>query len=233
YRTALAAQAMVANMILASLGYQDCQVLIVDELYFSGGLSRSPRGLAVRVAATFNLSNDKRGTLDAVFAHLLEHAPTPKTIIPLALGAPYGEIKVNADKCTMCLACVGACPEGALADNPEQPQLRFIESKCVQCGLCEKTCPESAITLTPRLNLLPEAKKPRVLNQAEIMACTRCGKALGTKQLVESMISRLTGHSMFADPKALGRLRMCPDCRVIDLYSEEKPVDIRDLGSRK
>lgn len=232
YRSALAAQAMVANTILAALGYQDCQVLIVDETYFAGGLWQSPRGLAVRDAATFNLSNDKRGTLDAVFAHLLEHAPTPKTIIPLALGAPYGEIKVNADKCTMCLACVGACPEGALADNPEQPQLRFIESKCVQCGLCEKTCPESAITLAPRLNLLPDAKRPRVLNQAEIMACTRCGKALGTKQLVESMISRLTGHSMFADPKALGRLRMCADCRVIDLYSEEKPVDIRDLGTR-
>ncbi len=232
YRAALGAQALVANTILAALGYQDCQVLIVDETYFAGALSQAPRGLAVREAASFNLSNDKRGTLDAVFEHLLAHAPTPKTVIALAPGAPYGEIKVNADKCTMCLACVGACPEGALADNPEQPQLRFIESKCVQCGLCEKTCPESAITLSPRLNLLPEAKKPRVLNQAEIMACTRCGKALGTKQLVESMISRLTGHSMFADPKALGRLRMCADCRVIDLYSEEMPVDIRDLGTR-
>jgi ferredoxin len=189
----------------------------------------SPRGLAVREAATFNLTNDKRGTLDAVFEHLLKHAPTPKTVIALSNGAPYGEIKVNADKCTMCLACVGACPEGALADNPEKPQLRFIESKCVQCGLCEKTCPESAITLLPQLNLAPEAKKPRVLNEAEIAGCTRCGKPLGTKQMIETMLSKLSGHSMFADPKALQRLRMCADCRVVDLYSEEKPADIRDV----
>jgi ferredoxin len=222
YASALKAQADVANTVLAALGYQDSRVNVVDRI------ERLLRpGLAVREAATFNLTNDKRGTLDAVFEHLLKHAPTPRQVIALATGAPYGAIKVNADKCTMCLACVGACPEGALADNPEKPQLRFIESKCVQCGLCEKTCPESAIALSPQLNLTPEAKKPRVLNEAEILGCTRCGKPLGTRQIVESMIGKLTSHSMFADPKALARLRMCADCRVIDLYSEEKPLDIR------
>ena len=49
----------------------------------------------------------------------------------------------------MCLACVGSCPEGAILDNVERPQLRFIESKCVQCGICVKTCPETAISLVP------------------------------------------------------------------------------------
>lgn len=228
YRAALAAQAGIANTVLAALGYQDCVVRIVDETQVAAASWQSSRGLAVREAATFNLTNEKRGTLDAVFEHLLKHAPTPKKVIALAVGSPYGEIKVNADKCTMCLACVGACPEGALADNPEKPQLRFIESKCVQCGLCEKTCPEAAISLIPQLNLAPEAKKPRVLNEAEIAGCTRCGKPLGTKQMIETMLGKLSGHSMFADPKALARLRMCADCRVVDLYSEEKPADIRD-----
>jgi ferredoxin len=255
YSTALRAQADVANTILAALGYQDTRVTIYfptlggqgfregelvlraltdgTQLPSSPGrrgsvLWDSPRGLAIRTPATFNLTNEKRGTLDAVFSHLLEHAPTPKTVIALSNGALYGEIKVNADKCTMCLACVGACPEGALADNPEKPELRFIEPKCVQCGLCEKTCPESAITLTPQLNLAAEAKKPRVLNVAEIVGCTKCGKPLGTKKIIESMLGKLAGHSMFTDPKALGRLKMCADCRVIDLYSEEKPADIRD-----
>lgn len=230
YITALSAQASIANTVLAALGYQDCAVRMVDEHTLEGGLWQSPRGLSVREAASFNLTNDKRGTLDAVFEHLLKHAPTPKKVISLAVGAPFGEIKVNADKCTMCLACVGSCPEGALADNPEKPQLRFIESKCVQCGLCERTCPEAAISLLPQLNLMPEAKKPRVLNEAEIAGCTRCGKPLGTKQMIETMLGKLAGHSMFADPKALSRLRMCADCRVVDLYSEDKPVDIRDLA---
>jgi ferredoxin len=229
YSDALKAQADVTNTILAALGYQDTKVAIVF-FPIGGGkvLWDAPRGLAVRTPATFNLSNEKRGTLDAVFTHLLEHAPTPKTVIALSTGAPYGEIKVNADKCTMCLACVGACPEGALADNPEKPELRFIETKCVQCGLCEKTCPEAAITLVPQLTLTPEAKKPRVLNVAEIAGCTKCGKPLGTKKIIESMLGKLAGHSMFTDPKALHRLTMCADCRVVDLYSEEKPADIRD-----
>ena len=192
-------------------------------------LWNSPRGLAVRVPATFNLSNDKRGTLDAVFAHLLDHAPTPKAVIALATGSPFGEIVVNADKCTMCLACVGSCPEGALADNPEAPQLRFIESKCVQCGLCEKTCPEQAITLLPRLNLMAEAKKPRVLNTAEILGCSRCGKPLGARKMIENMFNKLSMHSMFPDDASRARIKMCADCRVVDLYTDENPIDIRNL----
>ena len=189
-----------------------------------------PLGLAVRVPATFNLSNDKRGTLGAVFAHLLEHAPTPTPVIALTKGSPFGEVAVNADKCTMCLACVGSCPEGALADNPEAPQLRFIESKCVQCGLCEKTCPEQAITLVPRLNLTAEAKQPRVLNVAEILGCSRCGKPLGAKKMIENMFSKLSTHSMFPDDASRARIKMCADCRVVDLYTDENPLDIRNMA---
>ena len=208
YSTALKAQADIANMILSALGYQDANVRVVTQQSLAATLWTSPRGLAVRVPATFNLSNDKRGTLDAVFAHLLEHAPTPTPVIALTKGSPFGEIAVNADKCTMCLACVGSCPEGALADNPEAPQLRFIESKCVQCGICEKTCPEQAITLVPRLNLTAEAKKPRVLNIAEILGCSRCGKPLGAKKMIENMFSKLSTHSMFPDDASRARIKM-------------------------
>ena len=259
YVTALKAQADIANMILAALGYQDAVVRIVSSAPAGAPLGaktvsqsssgsrpgpllqvepnplaralwNTPRGLAVRVPATFNLSNDKRGTLDAVFAHLLEHAPIPTPVIALSIGSPFGEIIVNADKCTMCLACVGSCPEGALADNPEAPQLRFIESKCVQCGLCEKTCPEQAITLLPRLNLMAEAKKPRVLNTAEILGCSRCGKPLGAKKMIENMFSKLSTHSMFPDDASRARIKMCADCRVVDLYTDENPLDIRNIS---
>ena len=129
----------------------------------------------------------------------------------------------------MCLACVGACPESALLDHAETPQLRFIESNCVQCGLCAKTCPEQAITLVPRLDLTPEARAPRVLNEAAIFACTRCGKPMGTEKLVLAMVERLRGHSMFAGADSLARLKMCADCRVVDLMTNERCADIRSL----
>lgn len=231
YRIALAAQADVANRILSALGYQDCGVRLLDERELAFPTWAARRGLGVRVPAAFNLGNDKRGTLDAVFAHLLEHAPTPSTRIPLDTGAPFGAITVDADRCTTCLACVGSCPEGALADNADKLELRFVENKCVQCGLCAKTCPERAITLVAQLNLAAEARKPRVLNAAEVLGCSRCHKPLGPKKLIASMADRLATHSMFADPLAKARILMCADCRVIDLYSEDKPLDIRDMRS--
>ncbi len=230
YSAALKAQADIANTILSALGYQDAIVRVVNQQSLATALWNAPPGLAVRIPATFNLSNDKRGTLDAAFAHLLEHAPTPIPVIALSAGSPFGEIVVNADKCTTCLACVGSCPEGALADNPEAPQLRFIESKCVQCGICEKTCPEQAITLVPRLNLTAEAKKPRVLNVAEILGCSRCGKPLGAKKMIENMFNKLATHSMFPDDASRARIKMCADCRVVDLYTDENPLDIRNIA---
>src|SRR4029453_7395324 len=72
-------------------------------------------------------------------------------------GSPFGRVVVDAERCTLCLACVGACPASALQDNLERPQLRFIEKNCVLCGLCERTCPEDAITLESRL-LLTQAR---------------------------------------------------------------------------
>lgn len=184
------------------------------------------QALAVRSPAPFNLVNDKRTAMAMAIEHLLEHAPIRRTEIPLAIGAPFGTLLVNTDTCTLCMACVGACPENALADNPELPQLRFIETKCVQCGICENTCPEHAITLQPRLLLTKEAKQLRVLNEAAVFNCITCGKPLGTQKMVEGMIAKLTGHSMFAGPAMLNRLRMCADCRVVDLIKNEKSTDV-------
>ena len=127
------------------------------------------------------------------------------------------------------MACVGACPESALLDAKELPQLKFIERNCVQCGLCEKTCPEQAITLTPRLLLSAQATSAVVLNEAEVFACVKCGKPFGTKQMIERMVTRLGAHSMFAEPGALERLKMCSDCRVIDLMQNARHGSISEL----
>jgi hypothetical protein len=62
-----------------------------------------------------------------------------------------------------------------------------------------------------------------------IVGCARCGKPLGTEKMIGAMLARLAGHSMFSAPGALDRLRMCADCRVVDLIHTEKSVDIRNL----
>ena len=165
--------------------------------------------------------------------HLVEHARTPAASLPAAIalpaaGSPLGTIEVNKDRCTLCLSCVSACPASALQDNPQLPQLRFIEKNCVQCGLCATTCPEDAITLLPRLLLSPERARLRVLNEAQPWACIRCSKPFGTVKAIEAMLGKLAGHAMFQG-EALERLKMCSDCRVIDLYSSSSETKVTDL----
>jgi ferredoxin len=94
---------------------------------------------------------------------------------------------------------------------------------------CEKTCPENAITLKPRLLLTPAVREARVLNEAQPFNCVTCGKPFGTKQMVDAMLGRLTGHPMFADAAALRRLQMCSDCRVVDMMSNKNEVSVLRL----
>ena len=46
--------------------------------------------------------------------------------------------------------------------------------------------------------------------------------------MIDAMLARLAGHSMWSAPGALDRLKMCADCRVIDLINNEISVDIRE-----
>ena len=228
YAEALARQMGFADAIAQALGYQGTHMRLVraaDIAALEAAIWAQPPALAVRAPAVFHWTADKRATLALAVEHLLAHAPAPRSLIELAAGAPFGRIVVNRDTCTMCLACVGACPVGAILDNPQadRPQLRFVEAKCVQCGLCAKTCPEDAIALEPRLALDAEARQPRLLNEAEMFECLRCGKPLGTRKMIDNMLGKLAGHSMFAAPGALDRLKMCADCRVIDMMEKELP----------
>ncbi|MDQ2961791.1 MAG: 4Fe-4S binding protein [Pseudomonadota bacterium] len=229
YADAIARQMGFYDAIAQALGYQGTHAHLIrtgDVTALEAAVWALRPALAVRAPATFHWTADKRATIALAVEHLLMHAPTPQSTIALAAGAPFGTIVVNRDTCTMCLACVGACPEGAILDHPpaERPELRFIETKCVQCGICAATCPEDAITLEPRLLLTAAAREPRLLNEAAIFNCIRCSKPLGTEKMIGNMLAKLAGHSMFAAPGALDRLKMCADCRVIDMMQKELPT---------
>jgi ferredoxin len=227
YLAALRKQMAFAEAILQGLGFPGAHFAVLDSEDLENQLwSLQPAG-GVKKAATFNLSPEKRTSLDLAFDHLARDSQSKAQEIPLPAGAPFGMITVNRETCTLCKACVGACPEGALLDSPEAPVLKFIERNCVQCGLCEKTCPESAIALVPRLSLEEKAKQAATLHEAEPFNCVRCGNAFGTRRMVENMTSKLGAHSMFAGG-ALRRLQMCGDCRVIDMASSTNEPSILD-----
>lgn len=214
-------QARLGEIVLDGLGYRGEHLRILD--------AENPRWLdelAAWPAATsvppaeFRLLADKRTTLEFVIDHLAKQAPALVEAIELPAGAPFGMITVS-DACTLCMACTSACPASALKAAADAPRLSFLERNCVQCGLCANTCPEQAITLTPRL-LLKDRRHECLLKEAEVFCCTVCGKPMGAAPAIMSMLSKLSGHSMFATPEAKARLTMCGDCRVIDLINNEK-----------
>ena len=135
-------------------------------------------------------------------------------ILPLPAGAPYGAVLVDRDACTLCLSCVSLCPSGALLDNPDRPELRFVEDACLQCGLCANICPEDAIALEPRMDLSTAALAPRILNEEEPALCVECGKPFGVASTIERIAGMLADrHPMFGGERAR-MIRMCDACRV-------------------
>ena len=239
YAQALGEQMAVAQALLEGLGYSGVHFELLQASHpqaLDAELQRiAGRGVAVPqgpgVAARHAVQAEKRSTLELTLDHLMAHAPAlqstarPEAIALPAAGSPLGTLRVDTERCTLCMSCVSACPASALQDNPQQPELKFIEKNCVQCGLCAKTCPEQAITLQARLLLTPERGQARRLHHSPPYACVRCGKPFGTLKAIEAMLGRLSGHSMFQGA-ALERLKMCGDCRVVDIFTAENEVRI-------
>ena len=177
--------------------------------------------------AAFAPTGTPRGMTRLAMRGLAKANKAASEIISLPQGAPYGQVMVDTDNCTICLSCVGACPAGALQDNPDAPQLLFREDACLQCGICASTCPEKVITLVPRFNLSDASMTNQLIVEDEPFPCTSCGKFFGTKRSIEAIVTKLEGHSMFADQKKLDMLKQCEDCRVKSLFGgEEKMADV-------
>jgi ferredoxin len=214
----LAGQVGLAEALTSGLGLGNGRVSVITDIdpeTVEWQLWNLPPQRAVAPAAYLPMGG-KRAVTRLALGHLHKAAPEPVDEIALPQGAPFGAVVVDAAGCTLCLACVGACPTGAMQDNPDKPQLRFQEDACIQCGLCRNTCPEKVITLKPRLNFREEAVRALVLKEEEPFECIRCGKPFGTRSTIERIVATLAArHSMFPDSAAIDRIKMCEDCRVI------------------
>jgi ferredoxin len=210
----------LAEPILAGLGFGvgRAGTIETDDPFALGAALRAlaPDEPTGRPAA-FLPVGAKREMLRLALRELHRAAPDPVDVIALPAGAPFGAVELKVEGCTLCLACVSACPTGALLDNPERPMLRFAEDACVQCGLCQATCPEKVISLKPQLDFRAATAHAHVLKEEEPFCCIRCGKPFGVKSTIERVTAKLESrHWMFKDSaKRLDVIKMCEDCRVI------------------
>ena len=178
---------------------------------------------AVIEPAVHDVPADKRNAIYLALGHLAAQLRPAADRVELPVPAPFGEIEIDAGKCTLCLACIGACPGRALQDgsNREVPEVFFIEANCLQCGACVQTCPEDAIELSPRLLFDHDSRvRARSLNQDKPFACIACGKPFAPTSVIRKMQEKLRDHHMFSSERALDRLKMCEDCRVADIVQD-------------
>lgn len=215
----------LAEPILSGLGFGTGRVVAI-ETDDPDVLSESLRAIepreGVEAAATFLPVGGKRDVQRLALRQLQRAAPAPVDVIALPVGAPFGAVEVNAEGCTLCLACVSACPTGAMLADPDRPMLKFTEDACVQCGLCAATCPEKVISLKPQLDFRAATASARVMKEEEPFACISCGKPFGVRSTIERVTAKLEGkHWMFkGQARRLEVLKMCEDCRVIAMTEE-------------
>ncbi len=219
----LSAQEGFVRPILGALGLQqDCLLRVPAD---ASGLAVLESGLPVSPLsrpATFAAPDEKRTVIRLAIDHLFAQASPQRKQVKLPAGAPFGDLRVDRDACTLCMGCVDICPVNALRDGAGLPQLNFAEASCVQCGLCEKACPEDAIQRAPRYLFDSEARnKPRTLNEEQPFCCITCGKPFATRSMLDVMQKKLEGHWMFQTDESRRRLQMCENCRVKDMFSGE------------
>ena len=224
--TGLGKTLALAEPILVALGFGAGRAAMIetDDPDALGAALRAiaPTPPAPR-PASFSAAGGKREVLRLTLRELHRAAPAPIDVVALPAGAPFGAVEIDTAGCTLCLACVSACPTGALGDDPDRPTLRFSEDACVQCGLCKATCPEKVISLRPQIDFRAATASARVLKQEEPFACTRCGKPFGVLSTIERITAKLKyQHWMFGGAsKRLDLLRMCEDYRVIAITEQE------------
>lgn len=224
-------QLEVADRLITGLGYAGERLgrLTVDELGDAGSIDSLVEHQA---PATFAALEEKRTLTGLALDHLASQGHAVADTVALPQGAPFGEIQVNPDLCTLCMACVSQCPANALAAGDASPQLRFIEANCVQCGLCSRSCPEQAISLLPRFLLDANRRRQmRTLHEDTPFCCIRCNKPFATRSVISKITDRMKDHPMFTGD-ALERLKMCEDCRVKEMYLDQSgsTVDLQPGG---
>ncbi len=127
----------------------------------------------------------------------------------------YAKVKVDQDKCTLCLACVGACNVDALIADPKTYELKLNASLCTACGYCEPSCPEKDCLTLERdiIELKPSWFKETTLAKDTLFACVECGVEFATTKSVEKIAAMMGPIFAAFSPVKQRTLYCCENCK--------------------
>jgi ferredoxin len=136
----------------------------------------------------------------------------------VAIAAPdFALLDCDAERCTVCCACLNECRTGALSADSAGYQILHEAALCVACGICVAVCPEEALTLAPGLVLDPSFFENTPLAQDEPVFCRECGAPFGTRKSYEQVLRRLRATGRFAAQEEF--LAYCETCRAQKVFT--------------
>ncbi len=193
---------------------------------------KCPRGRAAEeylslVAETESLLAGRAETTPAWSERL------PALVSPLAGGRdewvqlsrlPLFRVDVDREKCTLCGACVNACPAHALALVRDGGyKLKFTHAECIGCGACVGACPEKAVSIARAANpLLLSTRQSLEVASSPEAHCRRCGAPIGPEAKIERLAGRLSKAGV--PPGQLERIWLCDKCKQEALADEIKEL---------
>lgn len=151
-------------------------------------------------------------TLVALLKELAPLAPAaPAPLVGAAV--PFGVVRVQADRCTLCGACPERCPTGALElrEDGDTSQLLFDHTRCTACEACVRVCPESAIEMARRLDF-SQLRRLAILAEDCMARCQRCGATIAPQSMLSKVRRSLNGTKVSSSSN-LGRY--CPSCQML------------------
>ncbi|SMM98544.1 Iron-sulfur cluster-binding protein [uncultured Candidatus Thioglobus sp.] len=214
-------QINLTHKLLHSLGYQsqNAFVQLITDISQALDSDITPLSDTIGLIELSNKRNRIFAMIDFLYTNKQTQTPLSHCDFSVSDDAYFGEVIINKELCTLCMACTSVCPPKALTSgNIDKPIVNFQESLCVQCGLCVKSCPEEAMQLNSRLIFDNQQRtSQKILNADQPFRCVDCGKVFGSNQVIQKMMEKLKNHSMFADGK-INNLAKCEDCRVKALF---------------
>lgn len=85
-------------------------------------------------------------------------------------------VNIETAACTLCYACNGFCPTGALTrlEFPETASIILTPEKCVKCVVCKELCPKDAIRYQEKFSAASIFSGPRLLSERKLHKCVSC-----------------------------------------------------------
>ncbi len=149
-----------------------------------------------------------------IFSKRLKYLVGGEDLGTLSVPLAFGNVSVDKNRCTLCLACVGVCRPGALTAWSADNSLRFIPSLCTACGSCLHVCPEPDCLHLEEgtLTLAPQFFQANIMAQDQLMDCAQCGKLFAPRKSIEK-IAAIMGPFFSGDPIRMKTLYCCSDCK--------------------